>query len=137
MKIKQNESTDTSGVINISSLLDIMFILIIFFLVTMSFKEEEHDIRINLPETDTTLSSAARAVIINVRKDGSYYIGSRRITLDKLTSELSGLLKINPGQKVLIRGDRHALHGQVAAAIAVCKKSGIRDANIGYMTSNN
>ncbi len=137
MKIKQDESTDTTGVINISSLLDIMFILIIFFLVTMSFKEEEHDIRINLPETDTTLSSAARAIIINVRKDGSYYIGSRRVTLDKISGELSGILKINPAQKVLIRGDRHSLHGQVAAAIAACKKSGIRDANIGYMTSNN
>ncbi len=137
MRIKNTENSDSSGVINISSLLDIMFILIIFFLVTMSFKEEEHDIKINLPETDTTLSSAVRAVIINVRKDGSYYIGSKRVTLDNINRELAGILKLNPSQKVLIRGDRNALHGQVAAAIAVCKRSGIRDANIGYMTSDN
>ncbi len=137
MRVKHSENKDSSGVINISSLLDIMFILIIFFLVTMSFKEEEHDIKINLPDTDTTLSSAVRAVIINIRRDGTYYIGSKRVTLDKIGSELTRVLTLNPGQKVLIRGDRNALHGQVAAAIAVCKKSGIRDANIGYMISNN
>ena len=137
MRIKHTEDSDASSVINISSLLDIMFILIIFFLVTMSFKEEEHDIKINLPDTDTTLSSAVRAIIINIRKDGSYYIGSKRVTLDNISNELTRVLKLTPGQKILIRGDRHALHGQVAAAIAICKKSGIRDANIGYMTSNN
>jgi len=137
MRIKNSENTDSSSVINISSLLDIMFILIIFFLVTMSFKEEEHDIKINLPDTDTTLSSAVRAVIINIRKDGSYYIGSKKVTIENIGSELTKVLKLNPGQKVLVRADRNALHGQVAAAIAVCKKSGIRDANIGYMTPNN
>jgi len=137
MRIKYEENSDDGGVINISSLLDIMFILIIFFLVTMSFKEEEHDIRVNLPETDTTLSSSIKAVIINVRKDGSYYIGSKRVTLENVQAELIRVLKMNPSQKVLIRGDRNALHGQVAAAIAACKRSGIRDANIGYMTSGN
>lgn len=137
MKINRNQGDGEGDVINTSSLVDIMFILIIFFLVTMSFSEQEHDISVNLPQTDTTLSSAVKAIIINIRKDGSYFMGSRKVNLQNIQAELLDAIKHNPEQKVLIRGDRYALHGQVSAAIAACKRSGIRDANIGYLTTTN
>lgn len=133
MRIQRNEDSE-GDVITTSSLVDVMFILIIFFMVTMSFHEDERDITVNLPETDTSLSSAARAMVINVRRDGAYFLGSRRLSLESIQNELSRALRTNPGQKVLIRGDRNALHGQVAAAIAACKMCGVNDANIGYMT---
>lgn len=133
MKIPYHDDLD-ENVINTSSFVDVMFILIIFFLVTMSFNEEEHDIQVNLPETDTTLSSAVKAIVINVRADGSYYLGPKRVNLAQIQSELTRALEENPEQKVLIRGDRNALHGNVAAAVSVCKSSGIRDANIGYVS---
>ncbi len=135
MRIRRPGSND-SDIINTSPLVDIMFILIIFFLVTMSFKEEEHDIMVNLPDTDTTLSSAAQALVINVRQNGNYFLGSKRMSLKDIQGELAKTLQINPDQKVLIRGDRNALHGMVAAAISTCKRSGIRDANIGYISNS-
>lgn len=134
MNIRKRKSELESGIIDTSALVDIMFILIIFFLVTMSFNESEHDIAVNLPETDSNLSSATKAIIINVRKDASYYIGSKKTTLAHIQQALSQLLEKNPQQKVLVRGDRNALHGHVAAAIAACKSSGIEDANIGYVS---
>ncbi len=135
MRISRDDDND-GDVINTSSFVDIMFILIIFFLVTMSFNEQEQDISVNLPETDTRLSAATKAMIINIRKDGTYYLMSRPMNLQNIQAELMEALKSNPDQKVLIRGDRYALHGNVAAAIATCKRSGIRDANIGYLTSS-
>ena len=48
MRIRSSE-TDTGDVINMSSLLDVLFILIIFFLVTTTFKKQEDDHRIDLP----------------------------------------------------------------------------------------
>ncbi len=135
MRISRDDDSE-GDVINTSSFVDIMFILIIFFMVTMSFNEQEQDISVNLPETDTRLSAATKAMIINIRKDGSYYLMSRQMNLQNIQAELMEALKSNPDQKVLIRGDRYALHGQVAAAIAACKRSGIRDANIGYLTSS-
>lgn len=134
MKIRKKESELEEGIVNTSSLVDIMFILIIFFLVTMTFNEAEHDIAVNLPETDSNLSSATKAIIINCRQDGSYYIGSKRTNLSGIQNALRELLSRNPQQKVLIRGDRNALHGHVAAAIAACRASGIQDANIGYVS---
>ena len=135
MRIKRGESEVDESVINTSSLVDIMFILIIFFLVTMSFNIEERDIQVNLPDTDTTLSSASKAIIINCRQDGSYYLGSQHTDLRRIQKALREMLNKNPQQKVLIRGDKNALHGFVAAAVAACKASGIRDANIGYVST--
>lgn len=134
MRIHHDEDSE-GDVINTSPLVDIMFILIIFFMVTMSFHEQEHDISVNLPQTDTSLSSAVKALIINIRKDGTYYLGNRKMNLQNIQAEILENIKNNPEQKVLIRGDRYALHGQVAAAISACKRCGIRDANIGYLTT--
>lgn len=131
MKIRRTADSQ-EDVINASPLIDILFILIIFFLVTASFSQEERDISVNLPETDTTLSSAARVLVVNVREDGSTYLGDKLITLQSLEAALLEAVRTNPDQKVLIRGDREALHGHVAGALAIAKRAGIREANIGY-----
>lgn len=132
MNIKEQGITEEET-INISSLVDVMFILIIFFVVTMSFHEQERDVTVNLPETDRSLSSAAKALVINVRKNGTYYVDGKRASLDELRATLAKQVQDNPDQKVLIRGDQKALHGDVAAAVATCKSAGIHDANIGYV----
>ena len=137
MKIRNREEELEEGIINTSSLVDILFILLIFFIVTMSFNEEEREILVNLPETDTNLSSASKALIINVRQDGRYFLGARPMNLHQVQLALGRVLKKNPQQKVLVRGDKNALHGHVAAAIAACRASGILDANIGYISNTN
>ncbi|MFW5883291.1 MAG: ExbD/TolR family protein [Verrucomicrobiota bacterium] len=134
MRIRRDDA-DEGDVISTSSLVDILFILIIFFLVTTSFREEERDITVNLPETDTALAAATQVLVVNVRDDGSFYLGEDRVDLPSLQSMLGDAVRMNPNQKVLIRGDRNALHGNVAAALSTCKRVGIREANIGYMTS--
>jgi biopolymer transport protein ExbD len=135
MRIDSTEDSGGDQLIDTSSLVDIMFILIIFFLVTTSFHEEETDMAVNLPETDLTLSSAVQVLVINIRDDGSYYLSDKRMDLDSLNAELINVVSKNPDQKVLVRADRNALHGQVAQAIAACRRVGISEANIGYMTS--
>ena len=135
MRIDTTDDTGMDQLIDTSSLVDIMFILIIFFLVTMSFNEEETDMAVNLPETDLTLSSAVQVLVINIRNDGSYYVSDKRMDLPSLNNELMSVVQKNPDQKVLVRADRNALHGQVAQAIAACRRVGISEANIGYMTT--
>ena len=135
MRISSGDESDGDQLIDTSSLVDVMFILIIFFLVTSSFQEQETDMAVNLPETDLTLSSAVQVLVINIRNDGSYYLSDKRMDLDGLNAELMNVVRDNPDQKVLVRADRNALHGQVAQAIAACRRVGISEANIGYMTT--
>ena len=140
MRINRDESSE-DNVINISSLLDVMFILIIFFLATATFTEQETDQSVNLPESSlapSSLSAKPKTITINVHADGSYLVNNpvtqRHETMDlgAMREELTRALESNAGQKVLLRGDRKAYHEAVAMAMACCKEVGFNDANIGY-----
>ena len=133
MRIRR-ESENGGEIINISSLLDVMFILIIFFLATTTFQQEERDQKVNLPEAaeGQTLSSDTAVLVINVREDGTYLLGSETVDIQTLQQRMVDAVKEQADQKVLIRGDERALHGVVAAAVLCCKRSGIHEANIGY-----
>ena len=133
MRIRNPQEGD-AGVINMSSLLDVMFILIIFFLATTTFQQDERDIKVNLPESaeGQALSSAAKVIVINVRADGTYVMASQEITVEAMKTALFNAIQTDPQQKVLIRGDRQALHGHVAVAVSLCKRAGVHEANLGY-----
>ncbi|MAH12354.1 MAG: hypothetical protein CMO33_01280 [Verrucomicrobia bacterium] len=138
MRIPREESSD-DNVINISSLLDVMFILIIFFLATATFTEEERDIQVNLPQSAAAQSStqAPKMIVINVREDGTYHVANQTMDIASLKNTLIEAVSSNPDQKVMVRGDRNALHGNVANAISVCKQVGIHKTNIGYESKVN
>ena len=138
MRIPREESSD-DNVINISSLLDVMFILIIFFLATATFTEEERDIQVNLPQSAAAQSStqAPKMIVINVREDGTYHVANQTMDIASLKNTLIEAVSSNPEQKVMVRGDRNALHGNVANAISVCKQVGIHKTNIGYESKVN
>ena len=140
MRIPREEQS-SGAIINISSLLDVLFILIIFFMATTTFKEEELDIAVSLPDSSAprSLSAAAKIVIINVRsaqgrKEGDplYLVSNQPMTLKLLLETVRAEVKANVNQKVLIRADELAFHGEVAAAVSACREAGIQEVNIGY-----
>ena len=133
MRIRR-ETSDGGDIINMSSLLDVMFILIIFFLATTTFKEEERDVQVSLPEDSegTTLSSADKVIVINVRKSGAYVVLNQQVTVEEMKQVLIDSMKEDPDQKILVRADQEALHGYVARAVSMCRHAGVREANIGY-----
>jgi biopolymer transport protein ExbD len=135
MRITDDDDSGVDQLVDTSPLVDVMFILIIFFLVTTSFHQQQTDMAINLPDTDLSLSSAVQVLVINIRDDGTYFVSDKRLDLEGLHQELIAAVRINPDQKVLVRADRNALHGMVAQALAACRRVGVNEANIGYMTA--
>jgi biopolymer transport protein ExbD len=134
VRIRRNSGAPSLGLIDITPLVDIMFTLIIFFLATTTFEREELDLKVNLPEAakDATLGEAPKALVINVREDGSYHMSNRQMTLADLQQAIAAARKEQLSTKVLVRGDQRALHGHVAAAVLAAKRAGISEANIGY-----
>ncbi len=140
MRIRREEEPE-GAIINISSLLDVMFILIIFFMATTEFTREEIDREVELPDSSgpRSLSAATKLIVINVRSaegrqegDPLYIVANRPMTLAQLQETVAAAARENVNQKVLLRGDRMAFHGQVAAAVTACYDAGIRKANIAY-----
>jgi biopolymer transport protein ExbD len=133
MRIRR-ASAQTSDEINITSLLDVMFILIIFFMATTTFREEERDVQVRLPQDaqGKALSSAERVIVVNVRKSGAYVVMNDQVTVEEMAKLVIDAVKNDPEVKVLVRADQEALHGYVARAIATCRHAGVSSANIGY-----
>ena len=133
MRIPRADETEGT-VINMSSLLDVLFILIIFFLATATFKQQELDVQVNLPQADASmaLTEAPKVIVINVRKEGDYVLSDRVMDLPDVRRAVKKAVHEDVQQKVLIRGDRAALHDHVAAAVRACREAGVTRANIGY-----
>jgi biopolymer transport protein ExbD len=138
MRIRSNGS-DSSDIINLSSLLDVLFILIIFFLVTTTFKQQEDDRRVDLPldQRNQALSNKAGDVVkINIRKSGAYVIMDKPVTEEMVESTMKQAVTNRPEVKVLIRADKETKHLYVANILSICKFVGVKETHIMVKTLN-
>lgn len=115
--------------IEMTPLIDIVFLLLIFFLVATTFQEAEREVQIALPEAEAAgpITSALREIVINITAEGTVIVGGQDVGLEGLREIVTEALASNPDQKVSVRGDRGASYGDVAAALDVCKSVGVND----------
>jgi len=96
---------------------------------------QEREEVIQLPRHGgSALSSKERPLFINVIKNGSYSVRGKTVSLAELRGLLRETFAANPDQRVVIRGDAEALHGQTTAALAACTEAGFAKANIAWDT---
>ena len=131
MKFKGIED-DEEMRINLDPMIDCIFLLIIFFLVTTSFIKLEQDLSINLPVQSRELkvkTPPPRPVVVNVRclpgGKAYYHVENERMTLPALTINLSRARVRNKDQAVVIRGDRNVKWEHVAAVMGCCAQAGV------------
>ena len=134
MKIIEVQEDQETG-IDVAPLIDILFTLIIFFLVTSTFEEQEKEEKIQLPRHGgSSLASKDRPYFINVLSDGTYSVGGEIVDLDHLQVKLNLKFEKKPDQKVVLRGDAKAFHGQTTSALAAAREAGFSSANIAWDT---
>tara|TARA_B100000959_G_scaffold246008_1_gene271105 strand:- start:116 stop:544 length:429 start_codon:yes stop_codon:yes gene_type:complete len=134
MEIIEVQDEEGAG-IDIAPLIDILFTLIIFFLVTTEFQKMEKDKEIQLPQHGvTSLASKDRRFFINVLKDGRYSVGGETVDLDYLRTKLISRFKEKPNQKVVLRGDAKAYHEYTTKALEAVSQAGFPSAAIAWDT---
>ena len=126
---------DVESRIDVAPLIDILFTLIIFFLVTSTFEKKEKEEKVQLPRHGGSLVNKERPFYINVLRDGTYRVQGETVDLDTLQVRLDKRHKEKPEQRVVIRGDAKAFHGQTTAALAAASQAGFPSANIAWDTS--
>jgi biopolymer transport protein ExbD len=137
MNCRQKSSSTDGEIINISSMLDVMFILIIFFLVTTTFKEEEIDHMVNLPvdaKNQSLTQSTGNLIKINIRKSGAYVLMGKQVTEEQISDWMTTEVEKKPDIKVLIRSDQDAKHLYLANVMSICRHVGVPRANIAVKT---
>ncbi len=115
--------------INLTSMIDVLFLLIIFFVVGTKFIEAERQIELKLPQVapNEALSAAPEKKVINVYRDGQITLDHQNVSLEELGTRLAAAHDQYRALGVLVRGDGTAPFERVANVLNVCKQSGIGD----------
>jgi biopolymer transport protein ExbD len=118
--------------INLMPLIDMVFLLVVFFLVAGQLAQAERDQRVKLPITSSKepLSAQPRHLIINILADGTTKIGPDTIGPDRLRKRLAQLA---PDAMVLIRADKASRHEHFARVVRLCRAAGVDEVKIGYI----
>lgn len=109
-------------------LIDVVFLLLIFFLMWSRFEKEERELPVNLPEVSQAQPLVmTEDLVINITADGKYVVGQKRYAEAQLKSLLEQTHRNNPHQLVLIRGDRQATWEAGIRVMGLCNKAKIRE----------
>ena len=120
---------DDQPALNLTAMLDVMFLLLIFFVLNTKFLDDERQITLQVPKVADRgkLAAAAQQKTINVYRDGSITLDQTTVTLPELTAKLASARGQTKNLGVLIRGDGHGEFRQVAAVMNACKQAGIAE----------
>ena len=123
---------DQGPELNLTPMIDIVFLLIIFFMVGTKFAELERTVTLDVPRVSQlgALTSVTTRRVVNVFQDGSIYLDQQPVTVGQLQTELRQALALTPELGVVVRGDAAGPFQSVATVLNACRQSGIRDLGI-------
>lgn len=128
MLLKPDDSA--AGVqLDLTPIIDMVFLLLIFFLVATTFHQTEREIQVALPTaaSGAPISAMLRELVVNVNVEGKIIVGGRTVEPEVLRTMVSEAVAQNPEQKVTVRGDRGTVYANVVRVLDICKTSGIRE----------
>lgn len=126
--------TEERPVIQMAPLIDIIFLLLIFFMSASIYYQLETEISIKVPtaEESSDTSRTPGEIIINIRKDGTVVVNQRQLEHEDLKKMLNRISKLYSGQPVIIRADRNTYHKDVIKVLDIC--AGAEIWNVSFAT---
>lgn len=123
---------DDPPAMNMIPMIDIMFNLIIFFLVGTQFASMERNVALKVPEVVDrgALTDAPRRRVVNVYRDGRITLDDQPASLEELTKRLAAVRLKYQDLGVIVRGDGRGAFQRVAEVLAACKQAGIQELGI-------
>ena len=115
--------------LNMAPLIDMVFILLIFFLVTTSFVKET-GIDINRPTASTAVSKEKGSILVGITKDGRVYMDKREIDIRAVRANVERALAENPESQVVVVADKESQTGIVIMAMDGCRLAGANNVSL-------
>ncbi len=127
--IRSGEAEHRGVTVEMTPLIDMVFLLLVFFLVATTFHQTEREMQIALPQAAFTgpISTALREIIINVDSAGEIIVGGRTVEPDDLRAMIKQAVEANPDQKVTLRGDRSTAYANIVRVLDICKGAGVQE----------
>jgi biopolymer transport protein ExbD len=117
-----------SPVLNIIPLIDVLVVLLIFYIATTVFKQTQHNFHITVPKYDKAAPAPEVApTTIYVTKDSKIYLGDQLVDPDLLSDLLKSKLAADSNFKVALKADTDAPFGAITKVMAAARNAGIPD----------
>ena len=132
MAIKIRQSA-VIGTLSLTPLIDVVFLLLIFFLVATRFEQEERDMAVRLPQASEAAPTIAsrQDLFVTLTSEGQFFLSGRQVNLVKLEEALQDAYRRNPGrQRVIIRADANSRTVHLVDAMNACNKANIRNYSV-------
>ena len=132
MNFKKNIGADKGG-FQMAPMVDVMFLLLIFFMVSSIYYQREKKLEIQLPhaESGAPTQRVIGELIINVDKDGAYYVNSYKRDIKGVEEILDSIASTSgESRPIIIRGDGDTPHRYVVRVFDTCQRLGIVDVRI-------
>ena len=110
--------------LNLTSLIDVLFILIIFFTVSSTFLEQP-GIELKLPEAESSEGHTAQKIIIYVDKNRNIFLNDDIVSINNLISEVQKLVNLQKDKSIVIKADAEVSHGVIIQVMDLLRKQGI------------
>ena len=119
----------------IAPMVDILLVLLVFFIVTWNFALTENELDIKVP---TAISAKEQQpmpqqAVVNVRKDGSVVMHRQPLTLQQLREKLSKMAEIFPDYAIILRADEDLPYKNLMAVMDICRQANIW--NVAFATA--
>lgn len=120
---------------SMAPLIDIVFQMLIFFMVATTYNRQEKDLSIELPYAETAQepTNAPEEIVIDVARDGHVSVGGRAIERDALVAVLVETSQQRAEIPVTVRGDRLVHHEDVVAVLDACGLAGLSNVSVGTL----
>lgn len=129
MSVKIDKGRALEG-INLTPMIDCVFLLLIFFLVATRFEELEREMPIVLPQASEAmpLTLKPKELFVNIDREGHYIVRAQQLSSAELLALFKQAAAANPGrQTVIIRADKRCVWEHVVEVMNLCNKAQIRD----------
>ena len=126
MRLGRRQSKQEEAQIDLTSMLDIVFIMLIFFIVTSSFVRES-GVEVNRPTASNVVRQKEAGIFVAVTSATDIYIDKRMLDVERVQATLEHLLLDKPDASLVIQADEHAYSGTVVKVMDAAKGAGVKN----------
>jgi len=118
--------------LNLTPMIDVVFLLLIFFMVATTFLDPEREIDLELPPADSATISADELdeIVVNVLRNGTYVLAGRNLDADGMLEVLRIAARRDPETPVTIRGDAQVAYEAVVRVLDACGVAGLANLSV-------
>ena len=121
---RKHRAEEEGASIDMTPMLDIVFIMLIFFIVTTSFVKEA-GIEVNKPDASNATKQKSANIFIAINEDGDVWMDKREVDVERVRANIERMLAEQPTEVVIIQADQKAEHGKVVEVMDQVKAAGI------------